>query len=173
MPQLQFEEFAKYPQFKGLFVGGCVERGDGSRFRRKAHAHTSKRDALRGWICVLSPKRVRKPSGTPSLLMWHELAHLVSGQGHTAKFERVMRELCGRSDVSAYRKRIAAQRKASAMLPTTYRFQRFDKWLGIDKLGPSCVRGCGRRAVGYLIRIKGQGMRSDAMCEPCARAVAR
>ncbi len=58
MPQLQFEEFAKYPQFKGLFVGGCVERGDGSRFRRKAHAHTSKRDALRGWICVLSPKRL-------------------------------------------------------------------------------------------------------------------
>ena len=113
MPVVDFPEFTVYPQFRGLFVGGCVERGDGSSFRRRAHAHMGRLEFW-GWICVRSPKRLRNPKGVPSLLMWHELTHLVSGQGHTAKFERVMRELCGRSDVAGYRKRLIERRKATA-----------------------------------------------------------
>jgi len=35
-------------------------------------------------------------NGKPSLLMWHELAHLVSKSGHTDKWAKAMRELCGR-----------------------------------------------------------------------------
>lgn len=32
MPIIEFEEFKRYPDLKGVFVGGCVERGDGSSF---------------------------------------------------------------------------------------------------------------------------------------------
>jgi hypothetical protein len=70
------------PELVGLFVGGCVERGDGSSFRRRAHAHTHKTDPHRGWVCVRSAKRLMTPSGKPSRLMWHEYAHITLGHGH-------------------------------------------------------------------------------------------
>lgn len=82
--------------FEGVrvFVGGCVERGVGSSFRRQAHAHNHKRDPRYGWICVRSPKRLKTPSGKPSTLMYHEYAHmLVPNQGHTAKWAEVLTSL--------------------------------------------------------------------------------
>jgi hypothetical protein len=81
-------------QFKacvGIFVGGCVLRGEGSSFRAKAHAHTSK--APRGakyWICVRSKDRLWNEDGSPSALLWHEYAHIVADDGHTAKWRAVM-----------------------------------------------------------------------------------
>lgn len=56
-----------------VFYNGCVKRGDGSSFRRKAHAHVI--GDFKGWICFRSMKRVYMASGKPSLLMWHEVAH--------------------------------------------------------------------------------------------------
>lgn len=173
MPTTFFEPFSDYLRtsrggsepLAGVFVGGCVERGDGSSFRRKAHAHCAKGDKWRGWICVRSAKRLFNGS-KPSLLMWHELTHILTNQGHTARFEAKMRELCGRSDIRGYRMRKAARRKQVAAMPTRYEFQRI-----IDAHMPSCTKGCGRRAEGYLVRFKGNGMRSDATCEPCARRV--
>lgn len=72
------------PEIVGLFVGGCIRRGDGSSFRHRAHAHVSKADEWRGWVCVRSPKRLSTPSGRPSRLMWHEYAHITTGHGHDA-----------------------------------------------------------------------------------------
>lgn len=72
----------------GVFVGGCVVRGDGSRFRRQAHAHTE--GSYRGWICYLSAKRL-----DDTRLAKHEVAHLISGEGHTARFRRVLAILHG------------------------------------------------------------------------------
>ena len=95
-PQVLFPEFAHYPQLQGVFVGGCVERGDGSSFRRQAHAHTSKTDPFQGWVCVRSPKRLRTASGKPSMVMLHELAHILTGHGHDDTWRRKVRELGGR-----------------------------------------------------------------------------
>jgi hypothetical protein len=82
---------AEFPEVLGLFVGGCVDRGDGSRFRRRAHAHTT--GSNKGWVCVLSAKRLTTESGTPSRIMWHEYAHILTGHGHDDVWRAKMREL--------------------------------------------------------------------------------
>src|SRR6267142_943204 len=93
MPQINYEPYAKFPEVKGVFVGGCVEHGDGSSFRRIAHAHTSGPD--KGMVCVRSPKRLWHMDGAPkpSLTMVHELAHIVTNQGHTDKWRKSYKEL--------------------------------------------------------------------------------
>ena len=103
MPIVNFPEFEQYKAegYKGTFVGGCIERGEGSSFRRKAHAHCFKKkgvykasymvDAF-GWICVRSPKRLYNGAGGASLLMWHEMAHIVTHDGHGRKFYMWLRD---------------------------------------------------------------------------------
>lgn len=76
---------------KGVFVGGCVERGVGSSFRRVAHAHNHRKDSHYGWICVRSHRRLRTPAGHVSTLMLHEYAHLLCpNQGHTERWRRTI-----------------------------------------------------------------------------------
>jgi hypothetical protein len=83
-----------YPVLRGVFVGGCIERGVGSRFRRKAHAHNHHGDRYFGWVCVLSAKRLFTASGGPSQLMLHEVAHLlVPDQGHTDRWRAQARAI--------------------------------------------------------------------------------
>ena len=82
--------------FRGIFVGGCIERKEGSSFRRKAHAHCWKdkkyTDPYFGYICVRSAKRLYNSKGEASLLLWHELAHIATRNGHTKKFYLWLRE---------------------------------------------------------------------------------
>jgi hypothetical protein len=68
---------------KGAFVGGCVERGDGSSFRASAHSHTNPTDKYRGWICFRSMKNYNDEQ-----TRLHELAHILTMQGHTAKWRQ-------------------------------------------------------------------------------------
>ena len=94
MPRVEYLAFQHYPEFKGVFVGGCVDRGDGSSFRAKAHAHT--KEPNKGWICVRSAKRLYvQGTNRPSKLMWHELAHILTGHGHDDTWRKEVRRLGG------------------------------------------------------------------------------
>jgi len=77
-----------------VFVGGCVERGDGSSFRAQAHAHNSKTDPYFGWVCFRSSKRLFTASGAPSQLLLEEIAHILApNQPHNATWIRRYKEL--------------------------------------------------------------------------------
>lgn len=111
MPALSFkdwpEDFKKHPlAVKGVFVGGCVKRGDGSRFRAKAHSHDSNSFLdFGGWICFLSAKRL-----TARELVLHELAHILAPGGHNDKWRAKVLEIGGTLDevpglLKSYQKR--------------------------------------------------------------------
>ena len=112
MPIVNFPEFEQYKTqgFRGVFVGGCIERGDGSSFRAKAHAHNEpyikvgssivkdehgnpKMREHFGWICVRSAKRLYTRPCQPSNLMWHELCHILTpGHSHDDVWRAKARE---------------------------------------------------------------------------------
>ena len=99
MPVVEFPEFEQYKElgYKGTFVGGCIERGDGSSFRSRAHAHCFGSDLYKGWICVRSHKRLRMANGKPSMLMLHEMAHILTpNHWHDDCWREKVRELGGR-----------------------------------------------------------------------------
>lgn len=89
-----------------VFIGGCIERGVGSSFRAKAHAHNEKTDSDFGYLCFRSIKRLGKyhtianDNGItvivdkPSRLLLHEYAHILApNQYHNETFDRRYREL--------------------------------------------------------------------------------
>jgi len=98
------------PELRGLFVGGCVERGEGSSFRARAHAHNFPGRQMYGWVCVRSVKRVGLVSENgvvikPSRLLWHEYAHILTPKhGHDDTWRRTMRAL-GQPITKQYAKR--------------------------------------------------------------------
>jgi hypothetical protein len=91
LPPSKWPEELKHPEVKGVFVGGCVSRGVGSRFRAKAHAHTSGEHV--GWICFLSEKRL-----SCRMLCLHERAHIVTKEGHTKRWREYLLQIGGTLD---------------------------------------------------------------------------
>lgn len=104
----------------GIFVGGCIERGEGSSFRAKAHAH-NRGGLWANWICVRSVKRIgdwtpcSAPSWDgevtrPSRLLWHEYAHILTPKhGHDDAWREKMRSL-GQPIPAQYKKRRVGRR---------------------------------------------------------------
>lgn len=81
----------QFAEVKQIFSGGCIQRGEGSRFRSKAHAHTT--GEHKGTICIML---LRRASDMP--LMLHEAAHLITGCGHTDKWRKKLLEIGGTLD---------------------------------------------------------------------------
>lgn len=82
------EPLQGYQELKGVFVGGCYKRGEGSRFRAKAHTHYKE-----GRICILSPARLAE-----KMLLLHELAHVLAPGGHDDKWRAKLLEIGGTLD---------------------------------------------------------------------------
>ena len=94
----QFPRCLDRPEVRGVFVGGCVKRGEGSRFRAKAHSHIGSGHLYSGWICFLSWRRlVDQP------LVLHELAHILTGGGHDDAWRAKVLEIGGTLDPVAER----------------------------------------------------------------------
>ena len=85
------DDYKKYEEIKGVFVGGCVARGEGSRFRAKAHAHIEGK--FKGWLCFLSNKWLHVKE-----LWLHEIAHLLTDSGHDDKWRSKVIEIGGTID---------------------------------------------------------------------------
>lgn len=82
----------EHTELRGVFIGGCVERGVGSSFRAKAHAHTH--GSNRGWICF------RSDMWLACRELWlHEIAHVVTREGHTDRWRAFLVQLGGTLDV--------------------------------------------------------------------------
>ena len=81
---------------RGIYVGGCVdERNSWSVWESaRSHAHNASKSEWLGWICVLKPEDVLTPSGRPTAVMMHELAHLLCpDQKHSRAWKRAVTEL--------------------------------------------------------------------------------
>jgi hypothetical protein len=87
----RFAWLVKHPELRGVFVGGCVSRGVGSKFRAKAHAHTT--GEHRGWICFRSTRWINIRE-----LWLHELAHVVTRDGHTDRWRAFLVQIGGTLD---------------------------------------------------------------------------
>lgn len=98
-----YEKLFKYG-YRGTFLGGCVERGEGSNIRRSAHCHNHGKQAQKhngkygGWICIKSSKPEKcVENGKLTPLFKHELAHLIAmargGSGYGKGFKQACNEL--------------------------------------------------------------------------------
>lgn len=88
LPHEEWPADLQRPEVRGVYLYGCVERGPASNIARSAHAHTS--GPYRRWICFKG-----KPPMENRETILHELAHVISGEGHTKRFRAVLVELGG------------------------------------------------------------------------------
>ena len=92
--------------YRGTFLGGCIERKEGSNIRRSGHCHNvyikeggaKVKNKWAGWICIKSSKPERcVKEGKLTSLFKHELAHLIDmnkgGNGYSKGFCKAALEL--------------------------------------------------------------------------------
>ena len=97
-------EMPEFPRAK-IFIGGCIERGEGSSIRRSGHAHNDNRDPNFGAICIKGKTHhlLRLHNGEPTNLLKHEYAHILcNNQGHTLKFFLCLYAIGGYIERDAY-----------------------------------------------------------------------
>jgi len=94
-----------WPIVWGVYVGnGCITGEDPLDWIHiLAHAHNKKDEEYFGWICIRDAKMAFTKLGNPSLVMKHEVAHLIaSDQGHTKKWREVLTQMGGGSEAKKY-----------------------------------------------------------------------
>lgn len=71
-------------KLKGVYIGGCVVKKSPPR---PAHAHFTPRG---GWICLQHERWLKD-----KMLCLHELAHVVTNEGHTPRWARYLVRIGG------------------------------------------------------------------------------
>ncbi len=107
----------------GISLGGCVDAIGTDRrgaMRRVAHAHTGVHSPNRGWICVNSGKesRILTATGRPTYVLIHEVAHIVTWDGHTARWGKAVTALGAPGEAKRYA--AAAKRRKARAANTLY-----------------------------------------------------
>lgn len=88
LPRRQWPPLLKHPKVRGIFVGGCIDRGLGYRFHHMAHAHLV--GPHEGWICFRSTRHMDRLE-----LQMHELAHVVTREQHTRTWREYLLAIGG------------------------------------------------------------------------------
>jgi hypothetical protein len=115
----------KYPELKiiwGIYVDdGCVSGVDPLEWRKiDAHAHTAKDDEWAGWICISDPKAVITPTGRPTHVLLHELAHLmVPNSAHNKKWYDTLVRLGGATEAKKFYKPRKKKDQLALPVPST------------------------------------------------------
>lgn len=94
----------EHPLVAGVSVGKCEATGRPVGGRLFAHAHFTTCRRAPGWICYRSAATLADAETA-----LHELAHIISGEGHTKRFRRILRELGGDMTHWSERERTAAK----------------------------------------------------------------
>ena len=97
-----------YPVVWGVYLGNaCVSAENPLEWIEVwAHAHNDPEDEWFGWICIRDAKLAFTKRGNPSLVMKHEVAHLlVPKQGHTRKWRETLTSIGGAVEARKYEKR--------------------------------------------------------------------
>lgn len=90
----------------GVFAGDCVadESWHDPKYHVEGHAHTF--GPWRGWICIPDTARILTKAGRPTLLLLHEVAHLMAGnEGHGADWREALISLGGKAEANRYQRR--------------------------------------------------------------------
>jgi len=94
-----------WPVVWGVYVGqGCISGEDPLDWIHiLAHAHNRKDEEYFGWICIRDAKMAFTKLGNPSLVMKHEVAHLIANdQGHTKKWREILTQMGGGVEAKKY-----------------------------------------------------------------------
>lgn len=83
VPREHWHKVLKDFPCRGVHVGSCI---DGKRISHSAHAHTS--GEFEGWICFRSHNVFHNHS-----TVVHELAHVITRQGHTKRWFECLKRL--------------------------------------------------------------------------------
>lgn len=93
LPRSAWPEDLRHPEVKGVCVGGCVVSG---KRLGSLHAHAHIRGEHRGWICFRSAQTLAEVTTRK-----HELAHVVTREGHTRRWREFLLQIGGTLDAAA------------------------------------------------------------------------
>lgn len=94
LPRSAWPADLQHPEVKGIAIGGC--RVSGKRLGGRLHAHAHIRGESRGWICFRSPATFEEKT-----TRLHELAHVVTREGHTKRWREFLLQIGGTLDAVA------------------------------------------------------------------------
>ena len=93
LPREAWPEDLQHPEVKGIAIGGCGPKGTrlGS-----LHAHAHTKGESRGWICFRSGVTFQEKT-----TRLHELAHVVTREGHTKRWREFLLQIGGTLEATA------------------------------------------------------------------------